>query len=47
MLGERFVYALTDWTVEKRASGWYFSRSANPIATEIGAVPTARRRVSR
>jgi hypothetical protein len=29
MSAERFVYALTDWTVEKRASGWYFSRSAN------------------
>jgi hypothetical protein len=29
MSGERYVYALSDWTVEKRASGWYFSRSAN------------------
>ena len=29
MSAERFMYALTDWTVEKRASGWYFSRSAN------------------
>jgi hypothetical protein len=29
MSGERFMYALTDWTVEKRATGWYFSRSAN------------------
>jgi hypothetical protein len=27
MSGERFIYALTDWTVEKRAGGWYFSRS--------------------
>ena len=26
---DRYIYALTDWTVEKRASGWYFSRSAN------------------
>ena len=29
MSAERFVYALTDWTVEKREKGWYFSRSAN------------------
>jgi hypothetical protein len=29
MSGGRYVYALSDWTVEKRASGWYFSRSAN------------------
>jgi hypothetical protein len=28
MPGERFIYALTDWTVEKRATGWYFARSA-------------------
>jgi len=27
MNGERFIYALADWTVEKRAGGWYFSRS--------------------
>jgi hypothetical protein len=27
MNGERFIYALSDWTVEKRAGGWYFSRS--------------------
>jgi hypothetical protein len=29
MAAERFIYALADWTVEKRADGWYFSRSAN------------------
>ena len=29
MAGERFIYALTDWTVERRATGWYFARSAN------------------
>jgi hypothetical protein len=29
MAGERYVYALTDWTVEKRERGWYFARSAN------------------
>jgi hypothetical protein len=29
MPAERFIYALADWTVEKRADGWYFSRSAN------------------
>jgi len=29
MSGDRYIYALSDWTVEKRASGWYFSRSAN------------------
>jgi hypothetical protein len=29
MAAERFIYALSDWTVEKRAGGWYFSRSAN------------------
>ncbi len=28
MPAERFVYALSDWTVEKRKSGWYFARSA-------------------
>jgi hypothetical protein len=28
MSGERFIYALSDWTVEKRAGGWYFARSA-------------------
>jgi hypothetical protein len=26
---ERYIYALADWTVEKRAEGWYFARSAN------------------
>ena len=29
MLAVRFIYALADWTVEKRSDGWYFSRSAN------------------
>ena len=29
MPAERFIYALADWTVEKREGGWYFSRSAN------------------
>ena len=29
MPAERFIYALGDWTVEKRGDGWYFSRSAN------------------
>jgi hypothetical protein len=29
MSAERFIYALTGWTVEKRATGWYFARSAN------------------
>jgi hypothetical protein len=28
MSGERFIYALSDWTVEKRAGGWYFAQSA-------------------
>ncbi len=28
MAGERYVYALTDWTVEKRERGWYFAKSA-------------------
>ena len=28
MARERYIYALSDWTVEKRASGWYFARSA-------------------
>jgi hypothetical protein len=28
MAAERFIYALADWTVEKRADGWYFARSA-------------------
>jgi hypothetical protein len=26
MNGERFIYALCDFTVEKRSGGWYFSR---------------------
>ena len=29
MSAERYIYALSDWTVEKRVSGWYFCRSAN------------------
>jgi hypothetical protein len=29
MAAERFIYALADWTVEKRERGWYFARSAN------------------
>ena len=29
MQQERYIYALTDWTVEKRESGWYFAKSAN------------------
>ena len=29
MPAEWFIYALADWTVEKRADGWYFARSAN------------------
>ena len=28
MSAERFIYALSDFTVEKRAGGWYFARSA-------------------
>ena len=28
MAAERFVYALTGWTVEKRGQGWYFAQSA-------------------
>ena len=26
MSGKRQLYAVTDWMVERRASGWYFSR---------------------
>lgn len=26
---DRYVYALADWTVEKRENGWYFSRTSN------------------
>ena len=29
MSRERYVYALSDWTVEKRERGWYYARSAN------------------
>jgi hypothetical protein len=29
MSGERYIYALTGFTVEKRAKGWYFAKSAN------------------
>jgi len=25
----RCIYALVDWTVEKREDGWYFSRTSN------------------
>jgi hypothetical protein len=48
MAAERFIYALADWTVEKRESGWFFSRSANRHNRRLsgGAVsfPTARAR---
>jgi hypothetical protein len=29
MSGERYIYALTGFTVEKRLKGWYFAKSAN------------------
>ena len=29
MSGQRYVYVLSDWTVEKRERGWYCARSAN------------------
>ena len=29
MSAERYMYALTGWTVEKRAKGWYFAPWAN------------------
>jgi hypothetical protein len=29
MARERYVYARSDWTVEKRERGWYYARSAN------------------
>ena len=47
MSAERFVYALSDWTVEKRTSGWYFADRQCGTTKAIGAVPTAQRRVSR
>ena len=28
MSAERYIYALTGWTVEKRDKGWYFAQSA-------------------
>ena len=28
MPAERYLYALTGWTVEKRDKGWYFTQSA-------------------
>ena len=28
MARERYVYALSVWTVEKRARGWYYARAA-------------------
>ncbi len=28
MSRERYIYALTGWTVEKRVNGWYFAQSA-------------------
>jgi hypothetical protein len=32
MPAERFIYALADWTVEKREQGWYFARSAGRMS---------------
>ena len=29
MARERYVYALSVWTVEKRARGWYYARAAS------------------
>jgi hypothetical protein len=29
MSRERYVYALSDWMVEKRERDWYYARSAN------------------
>jgi len=29
MSHDRRIYALADWSVEKRASGWFFARSRN------------------
>jgi hypothetical protein len=29
MSGERYIYALSGWTVEKRARGWYFAPWSN------------------
>jgi hypothetical protein len=31
MSAERYMYALTGWTVEKRAKGWYFVPWANRL----------------
>ena len=28
MPADRYIYALTGWTVEKRDKGWYFAQSA-------------------
>ena len=28
MNAARYIYALSDWTVEKRETGWYFARTA-------------------
>jgi hypothetical protein len=33
MPAERYMYALTGWTVEKRAKGWYFAPWANRHST--------------
>ena len=39
MSGERYISALTGWTVEKRERGWYFARSANRHSNGDWRVP--------
>jgi hypothetical protein len=41
MSAERFIYALADWTVEKRADGWHFARSATRHSKGGWRGPTA------
>jgi FtsP/CotA-like multicopper oxidase with cupredoxin domain len=47
MSRERYVYALSDWTVEKRERGWYLARFANATAAPTGAVLTDPKPASR
>ena len=56
MRRERYVYALASWTVEKRARGWYYTRTANrhskdewrgPYCSEVSVVMMIARELRR
>jgi hypothetical protein len=39
MPAKRYIYALADWTVEKREKGWYYTRSANRHSSSVWRGP--------